>query len=279
MNYREAYEWGVKCLSQNNVSETEDARFLLEYVCSTTRNDLYAHADKILEPIEEERYKACIEKRSQRIPLQHITGTQEFMGLEFKVSGDVLIPRQDTEILVEEAMRYLMDGERLLDMCTGSGCILLSIMNYKNDIQGIGADISLKALEIAKYNYEKLSKGINGKAEFIESNLFENITGQFDMIVSNPPYIKTEVIDTLESEVKDYDPMLALDGGVDGLDFYRIIISAAPKYLKAEGMLLVEIGFDQSQEVEKLFGDNGFYEVSTIKDYAGLDRVVLGRKG
>lgn len=279
MKYRDAFQWGTKILSENNIPEAAlDSRLLLEFVCSTNRNDLYAHGDMEIEPEKEEAYRNCISRRSERIPLQHITGSQEFMGIEFKVTGDVLVPRQDTEILVEEALRYLMDGESVLDMCTGSGCILLSVMKYKNAIKGFGVDVSEKALEVARYNYEKLQPELNGEAQFLESDLFEKVEGDYDMILSNPPYIKTKVIDTLETEVRNHDPMLALDGGEDGLEFYRRIVSAAPLHLRDEGMLLVEIGHDQREDVEKLFWDNGFNDIYTVKDLAGLDRVVVGRK-
>jgi release factor glutamine methyltransferase len=215
-----------------------------------------------------------IEKRALRIPLQHITGVQEFMGLEFKVNEHTLIPRQDTEILVEEAMRHMCDGMRLLDMCTGSGCILLSLLKYSNECEGIGVDISENALVVARENALRL--GLD--ATFLAGNLFEPVEGRglFDMIVSNPPYIETSVIPTLMPEVREHEPLNALDGSEDGLYFYREIVDKAINYLRKGGYLFFEIGYNQGKAVSKLMCDAGFCQINIIKDYAGLDRVVMG---
>jgi len=189
----------------------------------------------------------------------------------------VLVPRQDTEILAEEGLIAVNDGDRILDMCTGSGCILLSIMRYKNDVTGVGADLSADALAVARENYETHRKEISGRADFVQGDLFENVEGRFDVILSNPPYIRSEVIESLAPEVKDHDPMMALDGGTDGLIFYQRIVEEAPRYLKAEGKLLMEIGFDQAADVRQLLENGGFTEVKVIKDLAGLNRVVCAR--
>ena len=185
----------------------------------------------------------------------------------------MLIPRQDTEILVEEAMRYLHDGMRILDLCTGSGCILLSLLHYSNDCEGTGVDISKEALQVAALNAELL--GI--KADFLKSDLYEKVTGKFDLLVSNPPYIERKVIPTLMEEVREYDPYIALDGGEDGLDFYRRIIGGAQDYLKRGGQILMEIGSGQAQAVSELLREAGFKEIDVCRDFAGLDRVVSGR--
>jgi len=222
---------------------------------------------------EYERYVNCIAKRAQHIPLQHITGVQEFMGLEFYVNKDVLVPRQDTELLVEEAMIHLHDGMRILDMCTGSGCILCSLLHYSNHCEGVGADLSEKALAIAQKNAEKLQ---TEKVTFLQGDLFENVTGSFDMIVSNPPYIRSDVIPTLMVEVKEHEPYMALDGKEDGLYFYRKIISGSREYLKKGGMLFLEIGYDQGEAVSSLMKENGFRDVCVKKDYSGFDRIVYG---
>ncbi|MDE7479611.1 MAG: peptide chain release factor N(5)-glutamine methyltransferase, partial [Lachnospiraceae bacterium] len=202
MTYREFYEYGRLKLKEAGIAEAElDARLLLEYICHTDRNELIVHADRERNSMEEQFYRTVIEKRASHVPLQHITGEQEFMGLCFRVNEHTLIPRQDTEILVEEAMRHLSDGMRILDMCTGSGCILLSLLKYSNECEGIGIDISDKALMVAKENAQRLQLD----AVFLEGDLFsplENYASErttdrlFDMIVSNPPYIKTVVIDT-----------------------------------------------------------------------------------
>ena len=277
MTYRQLYEYGVAELEKANIAEAKlDARLLLEYICHTDRNMLLVHGDSDRSSLEEQFYKMTIEKRAAHVPLQHITGEQEFMGLTFKVNEHTLIPRQDTEFLVEEAMRHLSDGMSILDMCTGSGCILLSLLKYSNECEGIGVDISPKALEVARENSTQL--GI--KAEFIEGDLFSPLEKKeiFDIIVSNPPYIETAVIDTLMPEVRDYEPLSALDGMEDGLYFYRKIVNEAVDYMKAGGWLFFEIGYNQGEAVKNLMQENGFLEVEVLQDYSGLDRVVYGKK-
>lgn len=273
MTYREVYELGRGRLEKQEIADADlDARLLLEYSCKTNRTTLLAHPDREVSEEEYENYVNYIERREQHIPLQHITGEQEFMGLEFYVNQNVLVPRQDTEILVEEVMRHLHDGMDLLDMCTGSGCILCSLLHYSNDCHGLGVDVSPKALEVARQNAQNL--GIT--AEWTESNLFSVVQGRFDIIVSNPPYIRSDVIPTLMPEVKAHEPMMALDGKEDGLFFYREIIKQAGAYLRRSGMLFFEIGFDQAEAVSDLMREQGFAEVEVKKDYAGLDRVVYG---
>ncbi|MGN0388537.1 MAG: peptide chain release factor N(5)-glutamine methyltransferase [Suilimivivens sp.] len=273
MQYRELYRMGKARLTEAKIPEAElDARLLLEEVCGTDRNDLLVHGDKEVSPEQCDRYVEYIQRRQKREPLQQITGYQEFMGLRFKVTPDVLIPRQDTETLVEEVMRYLHDGMHLLDMCTGSGCILLSLLKYSNDCEGTGCDISEKALKVAEENAEMLSLN----ASFVQSNLFENISGKYEFIVSNPPYIPTGVIPTLMEEVRDHEPVSALDGREDGLYFYRKIVEKAGEYLYPGGMLFFEIGYDQAEKVSSLMREAGYQEVTVCKDLAGLDRVVYG---
>lgn len=281
MTYRNAFEQGKNLLSQKEITDCEiDARLLLEFVCKTDRNALYIYGDRELSSEQENQYFSLINKRAEHIPLQHLTNVQNFMGIDFYVNGDVLIPRQDTEILVEEALLVTHDGDRVLDMCTGSGCIILSTMCYKNDIIGVGVDISEAALSVAKKNYESLAASgrINGKAEFIQSDMFSGVEGQFEVILSNPPYIKTSDISELSDEVKEHDPFLALNGGEDGLDFYRCIAQEAEQYLLPEGYLIVEIGYDQGTAVKDIFEKAGYDNVEIIKDLAGLDRVVKGQR-
>lgn len=295
LTYQESYRWGVAQLEEVEISEAkQDARLLLEWCCGTDRNTLLAHGDRSVSQEEYERYCACIIERKKHVPLQHITGEQDFMGLTFTVNRNVLVPRQDTEVLVEEVMRYLHDGMRLLDMCTGSGCILLSLLHYSNDCTGVGVDISEDALQVARENAEKIlgqgrdraaeegsadnESACGKRIELIQSDLFEDLDsfGKFDIIVSNPPYIKTGVIDTLMPEVKEHEPRLALDGEEDGLFFYRKMITQAGGYLNSEGMLFFEIGYDQGEEVCALMENAGYTEVEVVKDFAGLDRVVHG---
>ncbi len=284
MTYRELYEEGKGALAEAEIGEAAlDARLLLEFVCGTDRNTLLVYGDREVTVEEETAYRALLAGRADRIPLQQLTGMQNFMGLDFCVNEHVLIPRQDTEILVEEVLRNLHDGMRVLDMCTGSGCILISLLNYSNNCTGVGADISAEALEVAKENagrlLKKMSAELPAEIEFVQSDLFEHITGQFDVIVSNPPYIQTSVIDTLMPEVRDHEPRLALDGSEDGLLFYREIVGESNRYLKQGGMLFFEIGYNQGEAVSRLMEQAGFLEVQVIKDYGGLDRVVCGTRG
>ncbi len=275
-NYKECYLAGVSRLERAGVPEAKlDARLLLEFVCHTGRNDLLVHGDRPLTAAEETAYEEVIEKRSLRIPLQHITGVQEFMGLPFLVSDKVLIPRQDTEVLVEEVLRELSDGFSILDLCTGSGCILLSLLHYSNDCTGLGVDISEEALQVARQNARALQET---DARFVQGDLFEGVEGRFERIVSNPPYIRSDVIPGLMPEVRQYEPRLALDGSPDGLAFYRRIVSGAPDFLKRGGKLYLEIGYDQGEAVSRLLKEAGFSEVKTVKDFGGLDRVVSGTK-
>ena len=274
MNYTEAFLMGMQKLKEAEIGEAQlDARLLLEEVCGTDHNTLLCHGDREVSEAEEEQYRKALEQRAVHVPLQHLLGYQDFMGLRFQVNEYVLIPRQDTEILVEEAMRYLHDGMRILDLCIGSGCILLSLLHYSNDCEGVGVDISQEALQVAAQNAELL--GI--KADFLKSDLYEKVTGKFDLLVSNPPYIERKVIPTLMEEVREYDPYIALDGGEDGLDFYRRIIGGAQDYLKRGGQILMEIGSGQAQAVSELLREAGFKEIDVCRDFAGLDRVVSGR--
>ena len=309
MTYRELMIEGKDRLKQSGIEEADlEAKLILEYVCGTDRNYLLAHGDEELSIIEsghdkKEEYLELIEKRKKHIPLQHLTGKQCFMGLDFQVNDKVLIPRQDTEILVEEVLKELHDGMKILDLCTGSGCILISLLTYSNNCPGMGTDLSEEALSVAQGNAEDVLRGrykvrknlesddgvlgISGEKEgffpvdepevgFLKSDLFEKIHGKYDIIVSNPPYIRSSVISTLEPEVREHDPLLALDGGEDGLFFYRKIINEAPAHLNGGGKLYFEIGYDQAYEVGKMMEKADFREITVVKDYAGLDRVVYG---
>ena len=295
MRYDELYRCGAKQLRQADIAEAElDARLLLEFVCHTDRNTLLAHGDLEVTPEQEETYVNYIAKRAEHIPLQHLTGEQEFMGLPFTVNEHVLIPRQDTEILVEEAMRHLHDGMEILDMCTGSGCILLSLLHYSNRCTGVGVDISEEALAVARQNAGRVlgsemaetgfaaDDGMIGTVEnmtgvsFIRSDLFEKLdqSRKFDLLVSNPPYIPTQVIGTLMPEVREHEPLSALDGKDDGLFFYRKISKEAKRYLYRGAHLLYEIGCDQGAAVSDILRSEGYREIEVIQDFAGLDRVV-----
>lgn len=278
MTYRECYEQGCRTLQAAGIEEAAlDARLLLEAVCGTDRNDLLVHGEQPVSPEAEEKYLNWIRQRAEHIPLQQLTGEQDFMGLTFSVNEHVLIPRQDTEILVEEVLKELHDGMRVLDMCTGSGCILLSLLHYSNDCEGLGVDLSAEALEVAGRNVLKVLTPEKAEhAHFLQSDLFEKVEGKFEIIVSNPPYIASAEVEKLMPEVRDHEPRMALDGTEDGLYFYRRIIEEAGKHLVSSGMLFFEIGYDQGQAVSELMRTEGYCEVQVVQDYAGLDRVVLG---
>lgn len=268
MTYREAYDEGRKRI----VSDEADIEcaIILEYVMGTDRNDLFAHPERELIKEEEEKFFSLINRRNSGEPVQYITGKTFFYGLEFLCDNAVLIPRFDTEVLVEEIIKNAPKDAKLLDLCTGSGCIALSVKHERNDLCVFASDISKAALATAKKNKENLSLDVT----FIESDMFENIEGRFDVIVSNPPYIPKEVIEGLDEKVKKYEPYNALCGGEDGLNYYRIIADKAKGYLNADASLMMEIGFDQGESVSSLLRENGYTEIKVIKDLNGLDRVV-----
>ena len=263
---------GREALQAAGIPEWDlDASYLLEYAAHCTKNEYFLRPEKEVLPQEKQLYRTLIRKRSAHIPLQYLTGSQEFMGLSFFVDENVLIPRQDTEILVEEAIRALGSGMRVLDVCTGSGCILLSLLKLCAGLEGTGTDLSEKALQVAGENARRL--GV--EASFVQGDLFEPVSGKYDCIVSNPPYIASREVDALMEEVRDHEPRMALDGGEDGLYFYRKIAVQSPKYLNDRGRIFLEIGFDQGEAVAGLLAP-AFDEVRIVQDLAGLDRVVCG---
>lgn len=279
---------GTAVLRKAEIEEAAlDAWLLLEYASGKNRAYYYAHTDEKTDPETKKIYSELCRKRAARIPLQHLTHSAWFMGHEFYVDGRVLIPRQDTETLAEEALRILKGKEEpeILDMCTGSGCLLLSILAEYPKARGVGADISEDALSVAKENAGRLQTG--ERAVFVKSDLFSGEyfrqnggkkIQEYDMLISNPPYIPTAEIHKLMDEVRFYDPFSALDGKEDGLYFYRRITEEAADHLKPGGWLLYEIGCNQGTAVSELLRKAGFCRVAVRKDLAGLDRVVLGQK-
>lgn len=281
LTLKQLYKVGTVKLAEEGIEEFSlDAWYLLEYVTGVSKAMYFAEPERAVSEENADRYIDCIRRRAAHIPLQHITGEQEFMGYPFCVNEHVLIPRQDTEVLVEEAIQVMRPKMKVLDMCTGSGCIVLSILKmcrekyYMTDLQGIGADVSEEALKVARENGRRLGVPVT----WIQSDLFAKIPEEekYDVIVSNPPYIETAMIDTLQEEVRLHDPYIALDGKEDGLYFYRRIISEAGKYLKTQGKLMFEIGCDQAEAVEELMKNAGYEQITVKKDLAGLDRVVYG---
>lgn len=296
---KQIYKEGTFRLQEAGIEEASlDAWYLMEYVTGISRASYYGDPGREVEEEQAEKYLEYIETRSRRIPLQHITGEQEFMGYPFYVNGYVLIPRQDTEVLVEEAVKLIrkMDcktslegcevnspksdkqGMKILDMCTGSGCIILSILKMCPDVNGTGCDISEEALEVAKRNAKRLEVEV----ELVQSDLFEawenggSLKDKYNVIVSNPPYIRTAVIEELQEEVRLHDPRLALDGKEDGLYFYRRIVENSICHIEDGGYLMFEIGYDQGKDVSEIMERYGYQNIMVKKDLAGLDRVVLG---
>lgn len=273
MTYCEAVAAGEKILNNVGISDSRiDSWLLLEMACRIDRNFYYMHMDEEMTSEQIEEFKSLLKKRGEHIPLQYITGEQEFMGLTFHVNSHVLIPRQDTETLVEEALKLAKPGMKIMDMCTGSGCILISILKNVKDTSGCGFDISKQAINVAKEN-AKLNEVV---ADFEKSDLFEHVTERYDMIVSNPPYIKTDEIVKLMPEVSEFEPVQALDGKEDGLFFYRKIIKECRDYLNPGGYVLFEIGYDQGEDVSGMMKYAGFLNVHVVKDLARNDRVVIG---
>ena len=276
MTYREAINLGEKVVNMADVADAKiDAWLLLEMVCKIDRSFYYLHMEDEVAEEQLSEYEIALRKRAEHVPLQYIVGEAEFMGLKFKVNSNVLIPRQDTETLVEEALKVVKPGMKVLDMCTGSGCVLISILKNVHGTGGYGYDISKQAINVAKEN----AKLNDVPAIFERSNLFEDVADEtFDVIVSNPPYIRSDEIPFLMPEVSEFEPHEALDGKEDGLFFYRKIIQESPDYLTDGGYLLFEIGYDQGWAVSSMMKEAGFEDVCVKKDLARNDRVVCGHK-
>lgn len=277
---KDAFEKGISILKNaNNMTPVLEAGVILCFVLKCDKTYIYSHGDISMPETEASGYFNCIEKRASGIPLQYITGQQEFMSLMFNVSPDVLIPRQDTEALVETVMDYAeridQGSVKILDIGTGSGCIVVSLAYFLKNSLLTAVDISQAALDMACSNAEKA--GVSSRVRFLKSNLFNNLceNERFDIIVSNPPYIMTGDMKNLQVEVKCHEPAAALDGGPDGLEFYRSIIGDAPRFLFDKGLLAFEVGFNQSKQVASLMQDR-FYGINIIKDLSNIERVVMG---
>ncbi len=274
-NLREIYTEGKNRLQKAGVQSYEfDARQLLFFVFSIDANQYLLNQSMPLSEEEEKKvnsYFEAIQKRSEKIPLQYITGEQNFCGLDFYVNENVLIPRLDTEVLVEKILECEEPGQSVMDMCTGSGCIAITLQKL-GGFQVMAVDISEEALTLARKNAQRNQAQVT----FFQSNMFDQLsnTSKVDVIVSNPPYIESKVVDELDDEVKKYEPRLALDGMEDGLHFYRILAREGKRFLNEGGRLYVEIGFDQAEAVKEIFGAQGFLDIQVYKDLAGLDRVV-----
>lgn len=277
--YENALNMGRQMLQDAGIEEfANDGFLLMEELLGITKTAYFMKQKDVISEADYDKYMLAVNRRVQREPLQYITGHAYFMGYEFDVTPAVLIPRMDTECLVVEVEKILAQFDRnlecaVLDMCTGSGCIITSLALRNPRISGVGADISESALSVAKANADKLDCR---NVRFVHSDLFQNIEGKYKLIVSNPPYIRTEVIKGLMEEVKSFEPYNALDGLEDGLHFYRDITAKALEFLEPGGMLCYEIGHDQGADVVKIMEDSGFKNCRVVKDLAGLDRVVIG---
>lgn len=277
VTYRELLENGKKYLKEKQIEDGNlDAWLLMEHVCGISRTWYFVHEQEEAPKEQETEYRRLFRLRGEKIPLQQLTHEAYFYGMKFYVNEHVLIPRQDTEVLVEEVLKEAKAGKglRILDMCTGSGCILLSLLANLEESEGTGADLSREALKVAERN----GKMLGLSAQWINSDLFQQISGKYDILVSNPPYIQTAVIEGLMEEVKCHEPRMALDGKEDGLYFYRKITEQAGAFLNPGGLLAFEIGYDQGEAVARLLKEQGYEEIQIIKDLAGLDRVVTGKK-
>ncbi|MEI3392665.1 MAG: peptide chain release factor N(5)-glutamine methyltransferase [Clostridia bacterium] len=281
MTIKELLNQAVIMLKNENIDAPKNkARMLLQATLKKSREYLMIYDNKEVENIDRDRYIKNVKRLILGEPLQYITGIQEFMKLNFLVTKDVLIPRPDTEILVEEVIRKAenISNPVILDLCTGSGAIAVSLAKYIKNVHICAVDISSKALEIAKKNAEL--NGVKNNIEFIESNLFDKIKERkFDIIVSNPPYIETETIKTLSKDVQS-EPKIALDGGKDGLDFYRKIADSGSKYLNRQGYICLEIGYNQRIAVRQILENKKRYvNINCIKDLCGNDRVITAQIG
>lgn len=273
MTLQEALKAGERKLEQHEVPEARlNAWYLFAASFHLTKSEFFLRAEKSAEEEPYRQYLQWLEKRCQRIPLEYITGETEFMGLPFIVNEHVLIPRQDTECLTEEALHYAA-GADVLDLCTGSGCIGISLAKQGQCKSVTLSDFSAEALSVAAENAER--NGVS--VEIVKSDLFQQLKGEFDLIVSNPPYIPRAEIPLLMPEVSKYEPVCALDGSEDGLLFYRRITRDARSFLREGGRLLFEIGAGQGEDVMQLMRQAGFSDVEVKQDLAGLDRIVSGQ--
>ena len=275
MQIKELVDRSLKKLSNADVEDFRNKFFILaEKKLNLSKEVILSHGDNEIDVDKYEMLEPYLDKIIEGIPVQYLVNEQEFYGLKFFVNENVLIPQPDTEIIVEEALNIISDGDRVLDLCTGSGVIGVTIANKKN-ANVVASDISKKALEVARINADNLG---DSKVTLVESDLFENIEGKFNVIVSNPPYIKKDVIRTLSKEVQN-EPIIALDGGIDGLDFYKKIVEEALNYLEDGGYLLLEIGYDQKEEVLNLVINKNYKDIRVRKDLSNNDRVVIMQKG
>ncbi len=278
MNWQELKRNGAEKLEKTGIENAAyDAKELLLFVSGFTPSTYPLHMQENVPEEVKEKYQSLIKRRARHEPLQYITGTAYFYGETFYVEPGVLIPRYDTETLIEALLPHLEGKRSVLDLCCGSGCILTTLLlNGPEELHGTGADLSETAVHVTKKNLKKF--GMEKRANVVKSDLFSALTGSYDIIASNPPYIPSGDLPDLQSEVRDFEPKSALDGGSDGLIFYRRISQEASDFLNPKGILAFEIGYDEGESVQEIMKREGFADVSLYQDLSGRDRVVLGEK-
>ena len=279
MNYQEIINQGSKILKLNNINSFNlDSEILLSSILRLDRSKLILNLNKKVEEKDKKSYFNFIDRRKKNEPIAYIIGYKEFWKNKFKVDNNVLIPRPDTEILVEQTLNKIdkNSSKRILDIGTGSGCVLLAILKERNKCHGIGIDISKKAIKLAKYNAK--IQHIRNRIKFFNSDIDNFCRGKYDLIVSNPPYIKYFAINDLDNDIKNYEPKVALDGGIDGYSKIRLIIKKSSTLLKRKGKLILEVGLGQIRETKKILELNGFYINRVAKDLAGISRCIVSTK-
>jgi release factor glutamine methyltransferase len=279
MNLRDVINHGSSVLQKNRIKSAKlDSEILISKVLGKKRETIFLNPEVYINKFSIDYFKSMIDERSKGKPIAYLIGKKDFWNYQFKINKNVLIPRPDTELLIEHALKLTKHkkGLRLLDIGVGSGCILLSILKEKKDFFGTGIDISKNALELCKIN--AFSLGLHNRVKFFKTNVDNFNYGKYDLIVSNPPYISQIDLKNLDKEVVDFEPKLSLDGGLDGLSIIKKVINKASKLIKINGKLILEIGFDQKYKIKKILSNNGFYINKVLKDYAKNDRCIISTK-
>tara|TARA_Y100001970_G_scaffold76014_1_gene96438 strand:+ start:1286 stop:2128 length:843 start_codon:yes stop_codon:yes gene_type:complete len=279
MNYQEILNQGSKILKLNNIkSYNLDSEVLLSSTLKLNRSQLILNLDKKIENKEKKNFFNLIERRKKNEPIAYIVGYKEFWKSIFKVDRNVLIPRPDTETIIEQVLNELdiHSSKKILDIGTGSGCIIISILNERKKCLGVGIDISKKAVKLAKYNAK--IQHIDNRIKFFNSNIDNFCSDKYDIIISNPPYIKHHKINDLEKDIKNHEPRIAIDGGVDGYEKIRLVIKKSSTLIKKKGKLFLELGLNQTKETIKILNLNGFYKIKIIKDLASKNRCLVSTK-
>ncbi len=279
MNIDDALKYGIKILERNSIKSAKlDCEIIISKIMGKDRGFILLNQNKYLENKQFDDFKSLIFQRSKRKPIAYLTGKKDFWNNEFKIDNNVLVPRPDTELIIEEVLKCTKNKNniKLLDIGVGSGCILLSILNEKKDFYGVGIDVSKKCVELSKINAFNL--GINKRIKFFKTDVDNFNYGKYDLIVANPPYINHFDLKYLDKEVVDFEPKLSLDGGLDGLSVIRKVVNKASKLIKVNGTFILEIGFDQKERVKKILRNKGFYIKKVLKDYANNDRCIVSIK-